>query len=174
LNNDVEFHSEKRRKFIESSLANGTKSGEPRTKQNEFAYALSLSMEATGSAMLAGILPIHFVMHDSAFNNIKSWILCRALVQKIRERNQLQHKRIPENILKTGHARFHAEWLAYASAIYLEKYWAAPQLDELIAILCEKEGGTIDEIKRREKILRRANSNSIPRKTFNQLNRLFW
>jgi hypothetical protein len=160
---------ETRHEFRRARLMRSSESADPITEAanedstwNRYAYEAVDALERVGAYVLAGALPLGFVMRLSAGTIVEDWFFCRELVARMRRDDYLKSSK---NI---QFRRRHAEWLAYAAILYLSKNgWHGGYLDEIFA----SQDGGIDFIRRRERELRDSGAR-LPRRltvSFNEL-----
>ena len=130
------------------------------TWQNRFAYELSLGLQSVGAMVLAGAIPLGWVLAVNGTQIIEDWIYCSRLVQeRIRASNRINAKNLtgPNHV---GYHRRHGEWLAYAAAIYVSQNWEGDYIDHLL-----RQMGDLKFIREREREIRQLESGIIPRST---------
>lgn len=106
--------------------------------ENTFAYEVSLGLEIVGASVLAGAIPLSFVLGSNALQIVDDWLLCERLVnEKIRQQPEAVHLIDVSLQGEIRMQRIHGEWLAYASALWLSRSWSGGILDQFI----DKAGG---------------------------------
>ncbi|MBN1763501.1 MAG: hypothetical protein JW878_10595 [Methanomicrobia archaeon] len=117
--------------------------------ERDFAYELSLALEQVGVMVLAGAIPLNIVLAMIAPQIIEDWGYCSKFVEKIRAKRPLKPKESDDKTQIRFH-RWHGEWLVYAAAIYMDRYWTGRLLDDLISVVCD---GDMQTIRKREEEL---------------------
>lgn len=141
-----------------------------KTWQNKIAYHISLGVNQVGLHVLSGGLPAQLVFAVSAYQLMEDWLYCSRLVTDVL-RDPLDLESKPGNTGdRIGFHRYHGEWLAYASAIYMNKYWKGEKLYTITNIL-----GGLSNIKRMEKTIRKfvISTGFVPQSTQKYLVREF-
>jgi hypothetical protein len=138
-----------------------TRTLDPSSWENKFAYEVSLGLQQVGIAVLSGAIPLSFVLASNADQIVEDWLYCYRLVKEvIRGRPGAP---MPQSTKLRGVVHFHrmhAEWLAYASAIWLSNHWSGGHLQSLL-----DELGDIETLQKRERQLRTFASSLIPEAT---------
>ena len=115
-----------------------------------FSREVSRTLQNIGLLTLLGALPIQFVLPDLARTIVEDWDLCSERRKGILIGKKLTLKKRQDlTDIPIQFALRHAEWLTYASALYLQNYWKGEELDKLLKPL-----GDIKTIKKREDDLR--------------------
>jgi hypothetical protein len=140
--------------------------------ENNFAYELSLALDQVGVMVLAGAIPLNIVLAMNAPQIVEDWGYCSKLVKdEIRDKRPLKPKESDDKTWIRFHRR-HGEWLVYAAAIYLDRYWTGRLLDDLISVVCD---GDMKTIRKREEELWEKFTKleySIPKNTKNEIEKL--
>ena len=93
---------------------------------------------------------------------IEDWGYCSKFVdEKIRAERPLKPKGSDDKTWIRFHRR-HGEWLVYAAAIYVNRFWEDEYLNDLISVAC---GCDMKTIGKREKELRELDSIIVPKNT---------
>jgi hypothetical protein len=87
-------------------------------ESNRFAYEASVGLQRIGIMILLGAIPIKLVVPTIGKLIVEDWRYCSKLIEKLRQ-DDLTLK-ANKNI---QYSRRHAEWLAYASALYIYNNW---------------------------------------------------
>ena len=149
--------SDARNRFIAATLEIGS-------WQNRFAYEVSIGLEWVGIMILNGAIPFSIVVTLVGMLIIEDWTYCKELVAKV---IRAQEPVTPKNNRFgpfVAYQRRHAEWLAYASAIYMCNYWTSQHLDDLLYLL-----GNFTSIKSAERAIRKFERPFIPPSTRREL-----
>lgn len=137
--------------FLDSTLID-------KTWENEYAYEVSIGLESVGIAGLGGALPLNLVFELCALLVVEDWGYCyRFVEEKLRRGPDALRPKSDADEGVIGLHRRHGEWLAYASAIYLEKHWEGEHLDQLVSRL-----GGVGLIQKKERIIREFHSDMTP------------
>ena len=140
---DVNNFEEELNRFLDKTVNR-------KTWQNKIAYQISLGVDQVGLYVLSGGLPAQFVFAVSANQLMEDWLYCSRLVTDIfRDPHEIKPKPGITSDRIRFH-RYHGEWIAYASTIYMNKYWDGEKIDIVIKLL-----GGIDDIKNMEKTIRK-------------------
>jgi hypothetical protein len=162
FNEDDEISKEKLSVFYSKSKLVGE------SWENILAYELSLGLESVGSAIIAGAIPISFVLTSNAHQIISDWLYCEPLVNDVIRINPKTptSKRTDLDAFVSQH-RMHGEWLSYASYIWLKRDWKGG----VISVFEAKYGGN-KKILRRERIIRRQSKSVIPKRVHHEIKRV--
>ncbi|MCK4953257.1 hypothetical protein KAS14_05695 [Candidatus Bathyarchaeota archaeon] len=118
---------------------------------NKFAYQASIGLQHIGLMILVGAIPIKLVLPDIGKLIIEDWSYCSELIEKKLREDVLTLKTDKKYSKKIHFSRRHAEWLAYAAALYLYNYWEGEKTNELLLRLF---GKNVELIRKRERELR--------------------
>lgn len=114
------------------------------TWENTVAYALSLSLQRLGTLTLSGAVAVDVVSPMYAVAILQDWMVCEALVEKIRSADAIVDSRSK----KVPFQRRHAEWIALAAALYLSENWTGGSINKLLTMI------NVDEFRQREQLIR--------------------
>ena len=147
-------------KIIQEKI--GEKEEKRRTWHNKYAYEASLALQNIGLMLIVGAIPIKLVLSEFACIIIEDWRFCQRFIEEdLRSETPLKWKssKTHKLIKPMFYSRRHAEWLAYASALYLHEYWEFIE-GEGNRLFALKNAlslfGSVHEIRQREHELRRA------------------
>ena len=147
-------------KVIQEKIAE--KAEKKRTWHSKYADEASLALQNIGLMILVGAIPIKLVLSEFACILIEDWRFCQRFIEEdMSRKTPLKWKSSKTHKLSKPmfYSRRHAEWLAYASALYLHEYWEfiEGEGNQLFAL---KDAlslfGSVHEIRQREHELRRA------------------
>lgn len=159
---------EKEKKLVE---ADWLKEG---TVENAFAYQVSLALQNVGIMILSGALPIKIVLPSVAAIVVEDWNRCYKLVNEELRSPELTLITPKETTAPIHFARRHAEWLAYAAAIYLQRKSRGERRDQALFAFGEAERIDFDEseerIRKREYALRKSEPALVSDKTSKEIN----
>lgn len=140
----------------------------PNVWLSKFAYEVSLALQSVGAMVLAGAIPLTWVMEMNGVQFIEDWGYCQRLVrEKVRSDNQL-HPKNGATAAWLGYQRRHGEWLAYAAALYISRHWEGERLIRSIDYI-----GGLKEIRKREKQIRLREGYVISKATAKTIESLF-
>ena len=153
---------QKQKKFVKNNLLNEG------TIENAFAYQVSTALERVGVMILSGAIPINIVMVIFGADIVYDWCLCSELINKKMRATQFELT-TPKNNTNIKFMRRHAEWLAYASAVYLYRNTKGKKKDQLLSTFRKVEKISIhtfeEQIREREQELRNSEPKLVLKET---------
>ena len=104
-----------RQRVLEATIEQGT-------LENKVADEIALALERVGAMVMAGGIPLCYVLAQIAPRIVQDWGLCSKLVEEvIRQEKQPIYRPSRSSGNKIWFPRLHGQWLAYAAAIWLER-----------------------------------------------------
>lgn len=132
----------------------------------QLAYELSVMLERLGALAASGAVPVEIVVEVNGYQLVEDWIYAKAHVkERIRNAEDPIARDVAAGAQPIPFSRRHAEWLACIAALYMHKYWhGGDRLDYYLT-----EMGGVDEIRERERQLRRFDQPLMPKPVAHKL-----
>lgn len=156
---DNETPEQARERFLNATLGSGW--------ENKFAYELSLALERVGAMVLAGAIPLELVLAINGDQIVDDWMYCSRFIEKRLRNPQVAPTSRVHDTKNLYYHRRHGEWLAYAAAIWLFQKWEGGHLRDLEATF-----ENVETMRKRERELRRIDSELIPEATQKSLRKI--
>lgn len=93
---------------------------DPSTWEGAYAYKASLVLNQLGLNILTGAVPARVVFPIISDTIIRDWENCQPVISKIRKNTPWVYANQRK---KTSIVRIHAQWLAFASVVYILEHW---------------------------------------------------
>ena len=103
----------------------------PGTKDYQCVHELSHALEQLGALVMAGAIPLKFVLAHRAPRIIIDYLACQPVIEQERERFQIALSGRPSLLCQFRHG----EWLAGAALTYMVVHWRVSRVETWAALL---------------------------------------